>query len=183
MEPIGSINKLYVQRQRWQRGELEVLHMFPKEKRKGKKASGLVSSVLIFDHTFAFPRMLWYFALVFLCFVGYPAKYLIFSSVAIYALYVLSALMYYLNVCMFLHWDKELLRYYRRKVLYVFGLPAFNFVVYWFRLAGIVNSIRTASTWKTKGFDEEVSLVKRIIARDFRVVRRTVAKIRKKIYQ
>lgn len=183
VEPIESINKLYVQRQRWQRGELEVLHMFPKEKRKGKNASGLVSSVLIFDHTFAFPRMLWYFALVFLCFVGYPTKYLIFSSVAIYALYVLSALMYYLNVCMFLHWDKELLRYYRRKVLYVFGLPAFNFVVYWFRLAGIVNSIRTASTWKTKGFDEEVSLVKRIIARDFRVVRRTVAKIRKKIYQ
>lgn len=183
VDPIESINKLYVQRQRWQRGELEVLHMFPAEKRKGKKVSDVISRVLIFDHTFAFPRMLWYFALAFLCFVGYPLRYLVISTLAIYALYVLSALMYYINVCLFLHWEKKLLRYYRRKFLYIFGLPAFNFMVYWFRLAGIVNSIRMASSWKTRGFDEEVRLFQRIIARDFKWLRRIVARIRKKLYQ
>ena len=32
VDPIESLNKLYVQRQRWQSGELEVLHMFRKDK-------------------------------------------------------------------------------------------------------------------------------------------------------
>lgn len=184
VEPIESMNKLYVQRQRWQRGELEVLHMFPKQKRKEKgKPFNIFTKILIFDHTFAFPRMLWYFALVFLTFIGYPFRYLCISFVAIYAMYVLSGFLYYINVCMFLNWEKELLRYYRRKGLYVFLLPAWNFVVYWFRLAGIINSIKGASSWRTKGFDEETRLVKEIIQNDFRAVSRTVAKIRKKLYQ
>lgn len=185
VEPIESINKLYVQRQRWQRGELEVLHMFPKQKRKEKRAffSNVYSKILIFDHTFAFPRMLWYFALVFLTFIGYPFRYLCISFLAIYAMYVLSGFLYYINVCLFLHWDKELLRYYRRKGLYVLLLPVWNFVLYWFRLAGIINSIKGTSSWRTKGFDEELGIVREIIKHDFALVSRVAAAIRKKIYQ
>lgn len=185
VEPIESVNKLYVQRQRWQRGELEVLHMFPKQKRKqkGVSFSNVFSKILIFDHTFAFPRMLWYFALLFLTFIGYPFRYLCISFVAIYAMYVVSGFLYYINVCTFLSWEKELLRYYRRKGLYVLLLPAWNFMVYWFRLAGIINSIKGASSWRTKGFDEEMAIVKKIIKNDFRAVSRVLAAIRKKLYQ
>ena len=55
VEPIESMERLYVQRQRWQRGELEVVHMFRKQKKLKKKkellSSGVMSKIVIFDRT------------------------------------------------------------------------------------------------------------------------------------
>lgn len=183
VEPIESVERLYVQRQRWQRGELEVLHMFPNQKRKKSVLSGFTLKVLIFDHTFAFPRMIWYMALICLSFIGYPFGYILISQGLIYVLYVLSAFLYYINVCLFLRWDKELHKYYRRKVVYVTLLPVLNFIVYWFRFAGIINSIKGAGTWRTRGFKEETGTVREIIGQDFGFVTRGIAKIKKKIYR
>lgn len=183
VEPIESMESLYVQRQRWQRGELEVIHMFPKQKRKGSLLSNTMSKVLIFDHTFAFPRLIWYIALLCLSLIGYPIRYILISFALMYVLYVLSAFLYYINVCLFLRWEKNLLRFYRKKVGYVMLLPVLNFIAYWFRMAGIINSIKGYSTWKTKGYREELALAKEIINKDFSEVRRWLSNIRKKIYR
>lgn len=187
VEPIESMERLYVQRQRWQRGELEVVHMFRKQKKLKKKkellSSGVMSKIVIFDHTFAFPRMIWYMALLCLSLIGYPFRYILISFVLIYILYVLSAFLYYVNVNLFLKWDKKLRRFYGRKVYYVFLLPALNFVAYWFRLAGIINSIKGTSTWRTKGFKEEVATTKQIIKEDFSGIVRGIRNVKEKIYR
>lgn len=184
VDPIESVNQLYVQRQRWQRGEIEVIHMFPD--RKGGVTSILtnfMSRVLIYDHTFAFPRMIWYFALICLAFIGYPFRYILISLVLIYVMYVLSAFLYYIHVCIYLHWEKKLWKFYACRVFYIFLLPLFNFMVYWFRFAGIINSIKGARTWRTRGFDEEMKACGAVIAHDFAFVKRAVSRLKKLIYK
>ena len=61
VDPIEDMNKLYTQRQRWQRGSLEVAKMFMDKSFKVKNIFSNVSvKTLLYDHTFAFPRMIWY---------------------------------------------------------------------------------------------------------------------------
>jgi len=179
VEPIANIDTLYVQRQRWQRGELEVAHMFPS---KGGAIKGFFTNfmtrLIMFDHTFAFPRMIWYFALICLTFMNYPFMFIVQSVIIIYVLYAFSAFLFYLNVFSYLSWDKKLRRFYAKKILLIFFLPMFNFVVYWFRMAGIINSIKGTSTWKTKTFKEECETCKTIIKKDFKVVIGITGKLR-----
>lgn len=184
VEPMESVGKLYIQRQRWQRGEIEVIHMFPDKKNMlGGFLTNFMSRILLYDHTFAFPRMIWYFALICLAFIGYPFSYIVISLVLIYVLYTISAFLYYLNVCMYTNWDKKLRSYYARKVLYVFLLPLFNFMIYWFRFAGIINSIKGTSTWRTRSFREELNVCKDIILSDLMWFRKQVNKGQSKIYK
>ncbi len=92
VDPIEDLNKMYTQRQRWQRGELEVFHMFFKKDMNLTKGffSNFMIRLIVFDHTFAFPRMIWYFALICLLFMNYPMK-LVFGSIGvIYILYIIS---------------------------------------------------------------------------------------------
>ncbi len=184
VDPIENLNKLYVQRQRWQRGEIEVIHMFPE--RNGGVTSILtnfMSRIMIYDHTFAFPRMIWYFALICLVFYGYPFSYIGISVLLLYFLYTLSAFLYYIQVRIYLRWSNELKTFYSRRVGYVLLLPAFNFITYWFRFAGIVNSIKGTSTWRTRGFDEEMKEVRRIIASDFFFFTKVRNRIKKGVYK
>ncbi len=184
VEPIDSLSQLYVQRQRWQRGELEVIHMFPKQ---NKGAAGFFSNfltrLLMYDHTFAFPRMIWYFALICLTFMNYPMSYIAISVGFIYVLYTLSAFLYYLNIRSYLKWEKDLHSFYKKRIGYIFILPAFNFIMYWFRFAGIINSIEGASSWRTRSFAQEKEACKDVIKNDFRVVTNLIDKIKSKIYQ
>lgn len=181
VDPIEDFNKLYTQRQRWQRGEMEVCHMFLKDKMSAVKgfASNFMIRVLMYDHTFAFPRMIWYFALIFLLFMNYPF-YLVFGSVfIIYLLYVLSAFLFYLNVRSYVGHYKDIKKYYSRKWYLVFLMPIFNFVIFWIRFAGIVNSINAKGQWNTRNFKEECRKVKEIEASDFKIVIKIVKKLRK----
>ena len=57
VDPIEDVNKLYTQRQRWQRGSLEVAQMFMDKDFKVKNIFSNISvKTLMYDHTFAFPR-------------------------------------------------------------------------------------------------------------------------------
>lgn len=183
VEPIDSLGKLYVQRQRWQRGELEVIHMFPEKKHRiSGFFSNFMTRLLLYDHTFAFPRMIWYFALLCLTFMNYPMSYIAISVGVIYVLYVVSSFLYYLNICMYLYWDRKLFRFYARKIIYIFILPIFNFILYWFRFAGIINSIEGAGSWKTRSFKEEKEACRAVIREDFQGLSKWVNKVRKWIY-
>lgn len=183
VEPTDSIGTLYVQRQRWQRGEIEVIHMFRQKQKKHFVLFDLITRVLLFDHTFAFPRMIWYFALLCLSFIGYPFRYILISTLLVYFLYVISALLDYINICFFLTWDKKLFRYYTKKVLYAFLLPILNFIIYWFRFAGIINSIKGASSWRTSSFQEELKIAGEMIKKDFSGMFRLLQKIRGFLYE
>ena len=179
VDPIESLDTLYVQRQRWQRGELEVAHMFPQKIGAIKGFfTDMMTRLIMFDHTFAFPRMIWYFALICLAFMNYPFSFVINSVIVIYVLYTISTFLYYLNVCSYISWDNELKRFYQKKFIYIFILPIFNFIVYWFRMAGIINSIKGNSTWRAMTFKEERDAFKTIVSGDFKVIGRILHSIK-----
>lgn len=180
VEPIDDFNKLYTQRQRWQRGEMEVSHMFLDKKMS--VVSGFFGNfmirVLMYDHTFAFPRMIWYFALIFLLFMNYPF-YLIFGSILIiYMLYVLSAFLFYLNVRAYLKGYKAIKNYYSSKLYLIFIIPLFNFVVFWIRFAGIINSIKSERTWKTLDLSEEYANFLIVLKSDSKILAKIIKKLR-----
>ena len=180
VDPIESFDKLYTQRQRWQRGELEVSHMFLKKELAPARGflSNFMVRILIFDHTFAFPRMIWYFALICLAFMNYPMKLIAGSVGIIYLLYVLSAFLYYLNILVFLRGFKDMRRYYRSKWYLIFFFPLYNFVVFWIRFAGIINSIRNESAWKSRTLTEERVHFCNVIRSDLQLFEKLIQKLR-----
>jgi len=174
VDPIESVNKFYTQRQRWQIGELEVSSMFMKDQLKNPITGFFWNSslrVLIQDHTFAFPRLIWYFALIALGCVNYSFGNIIIASLLIYALYVFGALLYYGNVVSFLHPFKDIQKYYGRKIGYVILLPLYNMFAFFIRFAGIINSLKRKSTWKTKTFTEEMKEAFDTFWLDFEILR------------
>lgn len=186
VDPIENLNKFYTQRQRWQIGELEVTSMFMKKKLNnplGEAIKNPTMRVLLQDHTFAFPRMIWYFALLAMGCINYEFTNIIIALVLIYILYVLGAFLFYFNIINFLEDYKDIRRYYARKVGYVVLLPLYNLFAYFIRFAGIINSIVRKSTWKTKTFSEEMDEVKETVAEDFKLlpmIRKAVKKILEK---
>lgn len=169
VDPIEDLNRLYIQRQRWQRGEIEVMHMFKgRSMRFGKGfISDFVIRLLMYDHTFAFPRMIWYFALICLAFINYPIKLIIESVIIMYILYVIATFLLYICIILFLYREKPLLKYYARKWYLVILLPLYNFMVFWFRFAGIINAIKGAQTWRMKNFSDEWEEFKKVVKKDF----------------
>ena len=180
VDPIEDMNRLYIQRQRWQRGEIEVVHMFMKNRMNAVRGffSDFIVRLVMFDHTFAFPRMIWYFALICLgIFQDYPFALIIDSVIIMYLLYVFTTTLLYICISLFLSPFKQLRRYYMRKWYLVFLLPLYNFVVFWFRFAGIINSMKSKGSWKMQNFSEERQTAWSIIKHDFRWLGRLVYKV------
>ncbi|MCR4689714.1 MAG: putative glycosyltransferase, exosortase G system-associated, partial [Saccharofermentans sp.] len=89
-DPIEDINKLYTQRQRWQRGSIEVASMYSGLKLvPWRFLRDTNVKALLFDHTFAFPRMIWYLAIIFLMVLGYSSKVVLVSMGAIFLFYII----------------------------------------------------------------------------------------------
>ncbi|WP_069999810.1 TIGR03111 family XrtG-associated glycosyltransferase [Cellulosilyticum sp. I15G10I2] len=183
VDPIEDFNKLYTQRQRWQRGEIEVSHMFLQHKMSAVKGffSNFMIRLLIYDHTFAFPRLIWYFALIFLVFMNYPFELVIGSVFIIYLLYVFSGFLFYLNISMYLRNYEAVRIYYTSRIYMIFLLPVFNFIIFWIRFAGIINSIKGERQWKTLNLKEEYKIFTTIAKRDFDYALQIIRRIRKRV--
>lgn len=156
VEPIESVDKLYTQRQRWQRGSLEVSHQFlQKDLKVHKIFTNIMVRTLLYDHTFAFPRLIWYFALFCLMCMNYSAKVILFSIGMLFLLYIISGYFYYFSIVGFLKKFQDLKKYYGKHWYLIPLLPLFTFIIFFIRLAGIINSINTQSAWKTRTLTEE----------------------------
>ena len=146
-DPIEDVNKLYTQRQRWQRGSLEVARLYPQSKlRPSRFIKDVNVRTLLYDHTFAFPRMIWYLALIYLMTNGYSSTVVFTSIGAIFLFYIAGYL---------LKPFPEIRKYYKKQWLSVALLPFYNFVVFFIRFAGIINSMNTKSSWKTETLTRE----------------------------
>ncbi len=155
-DPIEDMDTLYTQRQRWQRGSLEVAKMFlNKDFRVSKIGKDVNVRTLLFDHTFALPRMIWYLAMVCLVFMNYSGQTILYALGVIILLYMLIGFFYFILVLTFLKMDPEERRYYAKHWWCVLLLPLFNIFVFFIRVAGIINSVSTDSSWRTKTFSEE----------------------------
>lgn len=180
VDPIENTGKLYTQRQRWQVGELEVSHMFlKKEMRSNGFFSNFLIRTLIFDHTFAFPRMIWYFALICLAMLNYPFSLIVGSVLVLYLLYVISGALFYLNIISYLKKFTSIRRYYIRKIYLLPLMPLYNFYIFWIRFAGIINSITLRSGWKTSSFLEERQRFCKVIRNDFAPISRLVSRLKR----
>ena len=155
-DPIDDVNKLYTQRQRWQRGSLEVARLYPQSKLKPWRFVKDVNvRTLLYDHTFAFPRMIWYLALIYLMTNGYSSLVVLSAIGAIFLFYILCGYLYFHIASYLLRPFPEIRKYYRKQRAAVALLPFYNFVIFFIRFAGIINSMNTRSSWKTDNLTRE----------------------------
>lgn len=180
VDPIDDYDKLYTQRQRWQRGEIEVSHMFLKDKLKPSAFfNNFMIRVLMYDHTFAFPRAIWYFAIVYLFFINYPLTLIFGSALILYFLYVIVAFMFYISIRLYLKEYLDLQKYYTSIWYICFLYPVFNFIIFFMRFAGVINSIKTDVSWRTKTLSEEWTSFKQTLQSDMKKANKWINKIRK----
>lgn len=164
VEPIESVDKLYTQRQRWQRGSLEVAKMFyDKNFRLTNFLRDVNVRTLLFDHTFAFPRLIWYMAFLYLIGMHYAPIASLLSTMFLFGLYILVGYLYFFASCILLRCNPQIQKYYKKQWWCVFFLPFFNLMVFFIRMAGIINSIHTDSSWRTRNFSEEKKALKKTI--------------------
>lgn len=168
VDPIENMDKLYTQRQRWQRGSLEVSHMFLKDRARIRNMfTSPTVRTLVYDHTFAFPRLIWYLALICLLFMNYNPRLIIFSTLFLFGMYIVLNYFYYFSTLGYLSEFPEIHKFYQRQWTIIPLMPFFNLMVFFIRFMGIINSIGTASSWKTANLHEEKDKVKKIFDQDF----------------
>ena len=167
--PLDNLNKLYTQRQRWQRGELETLHMFFETRSIGISNifSNFIVRRLIMDHTILLLRVIWMFAYLFLIPLGYSVKVIGLSFVLLYFLYILISALNFINIQSFLKNFKSDRRYYLSKFYIIFSLPIYYFVCSFIQVIGIINAMTTPAEWTTRNMTSEVKAFNNIIKRDF----------------
>lgn len=155
VDPIDGINSLYTQRQRWQRGELEVSKMFIENENILKSFKDENVTTLLYDHTFAFPRIIWYVVTIYFIITNYARSTMIKSLIFLYIMYILIAIMYFHNSLIYLDVVPETKKFYKRHFWTLLVLPVYTFMIYFFRLSGFVNSANTDSVWKAMNFKQE----------------------------
>ncbi|MBE5965146.1 MAG: putative glycosyltransferase, exosortase G system-associated [Lachnospira sp.] len=171
VDPIEGVNKLYTQRQRWQRGSLEVAKMFSAKKFSLVRFFKDINiKTLVYDHTFAFPRMIWYLALLCLLFMNYSGKAIIFATLIILLMYIVIGYFYFFSTQLFLKKTPDVRKYYCKQWWVVLLLPLFNTAVFFIRIAGIINSINTDSAWRSKDLKDERKEFVGVIRKDINKV-------------
>lgn len=168
VEPISSLSKLYSQRVRWQRGELEVTALHTKNNSFLETIRSFWGRTLIVDHTLAFSRLTWTFIIPFLYFLGYPLNLVFAAFIGLYCCYLSLEFLYYVVAI------KETTGDYRsgiKKIWWViFFLPVFRFITYWFRFSGLLLTLTEPSSWKV---ENPVEQLKRALKNSFGFLRRS----------
>ncbi|MGZ9646561.1 TIGR03111 family XrtG-associated glycosyltransferase [Lactiplantibacillus pentosus] len=172
VEPISGFAELYTQRQRWQRGELEVAqnYMAQTASLRGFFKDFLVRRIMI-DHTFTFPRMIWTFATLVLIAFGYSTLVVGLSYLLIYGLYVLVGVINFISVGILLKPYPAERRFYSRLWWLTLTLPIYMFLTGWIRLVGVINAMTTHATWRMRGFSEEWHQLIAVLRDDRQTVR------------
>ncbi|MEN6351461.1 MAG: TIGR03111 family XrtG-associated glycosyltransferase [Syntrophomonas sp.] len=149
VEPIETLGRLYSQRLRWQRGEIEVTGVYYQKTPGIREALfDFVGRILISDHTLAFLRLAWTFLLPFLYFLGYALPTIVVALMGMFVCYFL------LESCTFYIAYKGSTEEYQEELKriwwIVFFMPIYRYLVYWFRLAGIIGVLTEEKSWKTE---------------------------------
>ena len=147
VEPIHSLSKFMSQRLRWQRGELEVLSLYPEFYLLSPISAlgSFVGRILIADHTLAFPRLIWVFIIPFMYLLGYPLPLVVAALWLTYFMYVVieGAFMWSVNWILKEAYGHNALGWW----YLAFLMPAYRFITYWFRLAGMIYALTETAEW------------------------------------
>lgn len=172
IEPIKDFSKLYTQRQRWQRGEVEVIHQYANDLSIKNFFKNFMVRRLLIDHTFLFPRMIWLCVSIVLLFFRYSPIMMGMSYFIIYLLYILVEFLNYLCVLELLKEFPKEKKFYRKQWWVAITLPIYNFICALIRLVGVLNSMTTTSEWNSEPFkvefDRTINVVKEDLKRNKR---------------
>jgi len=150
LKPVLSFEKFYAQRIRWHRGQIEVigLHLdWYANLRKGFWRNFWLGALLMIDHTFGFPRIIWLFLLPLFFLFGYSTTLIIQAILLMYAFYVLID---FLNACYC--WrvaDKETRGKIKESLHYCLVTPIFRLITFYFRFAGYLEALKEPQAWTT----------------------------------
>lgn len=158
VEPVESLARLYSQRVRWQRGEIEVLGTYYKHVPMGWGALlDFTGRILIADHTLAFSRLAWTFLLPFLYLLGYALPTVIIAMMGMFVCYILLECINFAVVY------KGVTRSYRKELQkiwwVVFFMPFYRYLSYWFRMAGIILGVAEQKSWRVENPVDQLAKV------------------------
>lgn len=168
VEPIPSLGSLYTQRQRWQRGELEVTNEYLHNMSLREFFSNFLVRRMIVDHTFLFPRMIWLCASVALMFLSYSPVMMGMSYLIIYLLYIFVELLNFECVHLLLHDFDEERHFYQSLWWVCLTLPLYNFICSIIRFIGTINGMTEISTWNLPTMNTEVKGIRTVVGDDLR---------------
>lgn len=150
LKPVISFERFYAQRIRWHRGQIEVigLHLdWYGNLRKGFGRNLWLAALLMIDHTFSFPRIIWMFMLPLFFLFGYSMTLIIEAIFLMYAFYVL---MDFLNAfyCYRVA-DKETREKMKDSIQYCLVTPIFRILTFYFRFAAYLEVLKEPQAWST----------------------------------
>jgi biofilm PGA synthesis N-glycosyltransferase PgaC len=171
VEPIPSLDALYMQRQRWQRGEMVTVRKFMQDNiGLSKFFKNFVVRRLLIDHTVLFLRMIWLFAFIVLIPFGYSVHLVAMSFILLYILYVGIALLNFVSACIYLRNFRTDELFYLKNWWVILTLPGFFLVLSFIQMIGLVNMMTQPAKWRVKDYHEEYRTVKQIIRHDLKEV-------------
>jgi cellulose synthase/poly-beta-1,6-N-acetylglucosamine synthase-like glycosyltransferase len=152
LEPVVDWDSLYAQRVRWTRGQLEVCGL--NEDIITRRGGGLLGrfalpQMLLFDHTIAFPRLVWMPLLLMFPLLGYSWGTLLQAFLAMYVLYVIIETintMWCYNVA-----EPDTRRRVEQSGWALLGMPLYRFIVFHFRFSGFLVTMREEQQWTADG--------------------------------
>lgn len=150
LKPVISFERFYAQRIRWHRGQIEVvgLHLdWYANLRKGFWRNFWLALLLMIDHTFSFPRLIWVFLLPLFFLFGYSMVLIVEAIMLMYAFYVLidfANAIYCFQVA-----DKETREKIKDSIQYCFVTPIFRLITFYFRFAAYLDVLKEPQAWST----------------------------------
>ncbi|MCX8007484.1 MAG: glycosyltransferase [Coriobacteriia bacterium] len=152
LEPVVEWDALYAQRVRWARGQLEVCGV--NEDMIGAREHGRIGrlalpKMLLFDHTLAFPRLIWAPLLAFFPIIGYPMRIVALAVLGMYLFYL--AIETINTLAVFSLSDEHTRNRIERSVWTLAGLPLYRFIVFHFRFSGYLVALTEEQQWTMAG--------------------------------
>lgn len=158
LEPVVEWDALYAQRARWARGQLEVcgLHndMIGTD-RHGKLGRFALPKMLLFDHTLAFPRLIWAPLLMFFPLIGYPVRVVVLAALGMYLFYL--ALEVINTLAVFSFSDEHTKNRIERSLWALVALPVYRFAIFHFRFSGFLVALTEQQEWTMTGPVQQTS--------------------------
>jgi putative glycosyltransferase (exosortase G-associated) len=152
LEPVVEWDGLYAQRVRWARGQVEVIGR--NSEYIGSKPSGrfgriAIPKMLLFDHTVAFPRLIWAPLLLFFPLMGYSLRVVGAALVAMYLFYLFVEIVNAVAVHTIA--DDHTRARLAESAWAVIGMPLYRFCVFHFRFSGFLVAHTEEQKWTVSG--------------------------------
>jgi cellulose synthase/poly-beta-1,6-N-acetylglucosamine synthase-like glycosyltransferase len=152
LKPVTGWQRLYAQRVRWHRGEIEVYGYH--QKMMGNQRYGLFGFVIfpftiLIDHTLGFPRLIWTALLPLLILFGYSLKVVVNALILMVIFYMLIDF-FNILICYPIV-DRETKNKIKQVLPFALIISFFRFSVFYFRMSGFLIALKEEPKWTVSG--------------------------------